>query len=349
MPCTGDEQNMPRTGDEYSLPAGTAAVSSTLANSAHVNSRFSDLEAEQNLVRPIAHGGTGGSSILTAQQALNLEPGVDIQAYDADLAAIAALGYTSGAYLIKKTAAGTWSLIALTAAGEAILDDADAAAQRTTLGLGIGTNVQAFDAALSSLAGLSLSAGDVLYATGADTLARLAAGADGQVIGYASGIPAALDVGRVQNVAFASIGTTPPYNYTTVPTWARKATIAFFDCGLSGTDNWRVQLGTGGSVVTTGYKGTSTANNFASGFDDTSGFVVASNGASRLQVGLMTLLHCGGNRWVQSHTFGDPTFDTTVSGGGHISLGGVLDRIRITRDGTNTFVSGSEVSFTFES
>lgn len=58
------------------------------------------------------------------------------QPLDSDLTAIAALGYTSGAYLVKKTAANTYSLIALTSAGEALLDDANAAAQRTTLGLG---------------------------------------------------------------------------------------------------------------------------------------------------------------------------------------------------------------------
>ena len=58
------------------------------------------------------------------------------QAIDADLTALAALGYTSGAYLLKKTAAGTYSLITVTAAGEALLDDADASAQRTTLELG---------------------------------------------------------------------------------------------------------------------------------------------------------------------------------------------------------------------
>lgn len=57
------------------------------------------------------------------------------QPLDGDLTALAALGYTSGSYIAKKTAANTWALIAITTAGEAVLDDADAAAQRVTLGV----------------------------------------------------------------------------------------------------------------------------------------------------------------------------------------------------------------------
>lgn len=53
----------------------------------------------------------------------------------------------------------------------------------------IGGSVQGYDAALASLAGLSLASGDVLYATAADTLARLAKGTDGQVLTLASGLP----------------------------------------------------------------------------------------------------------------------------------------------------------------
>lgn len=58
-----------------------------------------------------------------------------------------------------------------TAAGLALLDDADASAQRTTLGLVIGTNVQAYDAGLQSISGLTTSSDKTIYTTGSDTYA----------------------------------------------------------------------------------------------------------------------------------------------------------------------------------
>lgn len=60
--------------------------------------------------------------------------------------------------------AGDVEEIACTAAGRAILDDADAAAQRTTLGLAIGANVQAYDADLSTIAGLTATTDNFMQA-----------------------------------------------------------------------------------------------------------------------------------------------------------------------------------------
>ncbi len=63
----------------------------------------------------VADGGTGASTAAGARTNLGVAIGTDVQAYDADLTTLAAN---------------------ITAAGHALVDDANAAAQRTTLGLG---------------------------------------------------------------------------------------------------------------------------------------------------------------------------------------------------------------------
>lgn len=83
----------------------------------------------------VADGGTGASNAADARTNLGVEIGTDVQAYNAGLQSISGLTTAAdqGIYL---TAANTYATYGLSAYGRSLLDDIDATAARTTLGLG---------------------------------------------------------------------------------------------------------------------------------------------------------------------------------------------------------------------
>jgi hypothetical protein len=149
------------------ITGGTAVLSSGTITYATINggviSGITDLA--------IADGGTGASTASGARTNLGLAIGTDVQAYDPALASIAGLTTASGQF-IYTTASDTYATATITSAGRAILDDADASAQRTTLGLGslaVKNTVGSGDYDSSSIVTANIADGAITMAKLADS------------------------------------------------------------------------------------------------------------------------------------------------------------------------------------
>lgn len=160
----------------------------------------------------VADGGTGASDAATARVNLGLAIGANVQAYDVTLQSLAALGTAADKYAYT-TGVDTWAEGTITAAGRAILDDADAAAQRTTLGLGTMATQDASSVAItggtvafSVLAGRAFgSFSDITDQTGSTTTPTAVIFGTNEISG--NGISIVTNGSALTRITFAAAGT----------------------------------------------------------------------------------------------------------------------------------------------
>lgn len=131
-------------------------------------------------------------------------------------------------------------------------------------------------------------------------------------------------------------------DFTNIPLWVQRITVMFRGVSLSGTDNILVQIGSG-TFTTSGYVSTSgrVKDGASTNVDQsTSGFVCRIGSASGTLSGMLTITQISAGVWVSNHTAKMNT-DEAVLGGGDVAIVGTLDRVRVTRTGTNTFDAGT--------
>jgi hypothetical protein len=134
-------------------------------------------------------------------------------------------------------------------------------------------------------------------------------------------------------------------DFTGIPSWVKRITVMFNSVSTNGSAFSLIQLGTGGTATTTGYVSTTTvaAGGLTATTNSTSGFITYSNVATYATSGTYVFTNVSGNIWVGSSVVSNTTTTVlTTYSSGVVTLGGVLNLVRITTsNGTDTFDAGS--------
>jgi hypothetical protein len=245
-------------------------------------------------------------------------------------------GLTLGAGdMLYATAADTLADLAIGTAGQFLVTNASATAPEW-----------ASRPTLVSLEGLSLAAGDILYATAADTLARLPKGTAAQLLAMNAGATAPEWVTLASySISYPTVSGTS-IEQTGVASTVTEIVISWADLGFALSDSLLVQMGDSGGYETSGYTGSrmdyvnsagsgstgslSSGAQFSLGTTNPGGQIVLKRATSN------------GRTWSfhgSSAESGPNNFTT-----GYKTLSAALDRVRLIGSSGQTFNSGS-VSF----
>lgn len=246
----------------------------------------------------VGGGGVWGSITGTIGDQTDLQSALSAkQNLDAELTALA--GLTSAADKLPYfTGSGTAALVDFTSFGRSLVDDVNASAARTTLGLAIGADVQAFDATLSALAGLNSTAG-ILVQTGADAFTKRT------LTGTANQIAIADGDGATGAPTFSLAG---PHNFTTLTSGGLLTGNGTSAIAASS----KLSLDSNGRVVLTGY---------TASYDQSAGVLSYAN---LLNLGTQGVADAGNVRQLEGlHITGTMSGGNALSGSGSAYMFGI--------------------------
>jgi hypothetical protein len=130
-------------------------------------------------------------------------------------------------------------------------------------------------------------------------------------------------------------------DFTSIPSWVKRITVMFAGVSTNSSSSLLIQIGSG-SVVVTGYSGQCNTGNALTAMS--TGFMVNSNmSAANLHSGNAVINTLGSNIWSESGlVLNQGVASNGCYSGGYLTLGGTLDRVRITTvNGTDTFDAGT--------
>jgi hypothetical protein len=148
-------------------------------------------------------------------------------------------------------------------------------------------------------------------------------------------------------VAFTS-GTA--IDFTGIPSWVKRITVMFSGVSTNGTSNIQVQVGTSGSITTSGYVG-AVSNQAGTAANNSTGLQVANTvTAADIYWGHIVLTKTGANATQVSETsiLANSNAANARYSAGAVTPANPIDTVRITTvNGTDTFDAGS-INILFE-
>jgi len=126
-------------------------------------------------------------------------------------------------------------------------------------------------------------------------------------------------------------------DFTSIPSWVKRITVMFNGVrhNISGATDLFVQIGTSSGIENLDYLATSDVSVF------TTAFGIRTQNASYTTKGAMVITTLGSNAWVMTTNTYLDTGSSVRNGSGSKTLGGTLDRVRITTTNNQAFTAGT--------